>query len=148
MLYVLIAILLFGILIFVHELGHFLTARLFGVTVIEFAIGMGPKIISKVSKKSGTRYSLRLFPIGGFCSMDGEDKESENDGSFSSKPVWQRIIITAAGSLSNILIGIIVMTIITACSTRVSTTIGSFDEGAVSNSVLEIGDEIEGRIVL
>jgi regulator of sigma E protease len=142
MVYVLIAILLFGVLIFVHELGHFLTARMFGVTVHEFAIGMGPKIISKVSKKSGTRYSLRLLPIGGFCSMEGEDKESEDEGSFSKKPVWQRIIITAAGSISNILIGIIVMTIVTAGTMRISTTIGSFDEGAVSNSVLEVGDEI------
>ena len=70
-LYILLAIFIFGLLILVHELGHFITARLFKVTVKEFSIGMGPKIVSHVSKKSGIRYSLRIFPIGGFVSMAG-----------------------------------------------------------------------------
>ena len=73
MLYVLLAILLFGILIFIHELGHYIFARIFGVTVNEFSIGMGPKLISVKSKKTGIAYSLRLLPIGGFVSMAGED---------------------------------------------------------------------------
>ena len=72
-LYILLALLIFGILIFIHELGHFIVARLFGVKILEFSIGMGPKIISHKSKKSGTAYSLRLFPIGGYVSMYGED---------------------------------------------------------------------------
>ena len=142
MLYVLLAILLFGILIFIHELGHYLTARLFKVKINEFAIGMGPKIISKKSKKTGIAYSLRLLPIGGFVSMEGEDSESEDEGAFGKKPVWQRIIITAAGSLSNILLGIIVMAIITANTTLVSTTVRDFAEGAVSSEMLEAGDKI------
>ena len=71
--YVILAILIFGFLIFIHELGHFLVARMCGVHVLEFAIGMGPKILSKKSKKSGTVYSLRLFPLGGFVSMLGEN---------------------------------------------------------------------------
>ena len=71
--YIIAAILIFGLLIFIHEGGHFLFARLFKVTVNEFSIGMGPKLISKKSKKSGIAYSLRAFPIGGFVSMAGED---------------------------------------------------------------------------
>ncbi|MBQ1261508.1 MAG: site-2 protease family protein, partial [Clostridia bacterium] len=71
--YILLAIFIFGALIFIHELGHFLMARRCGVTVLEFAIGMGPRILSKKSAKSGTVYSLRLLPIGGFVSMLGED---------------------------------------------------------------------------
>ena len=88
MLYVLLAILLFGILIFIHELGHYIFARIFGVTVNEFSIGMGPKLISVKSKKTGIAYSLRLLPIGGFVSMAGEDEESEDPNSINRKPVW------------------------------------------------------------
>jgi len=142
MLYVLLAILLFGVLIIIHELGHFLTARLFNVTVNEFSIGMGPKILSKKSRKSGTAYSLRLFPIGGYVSMEGEDEKSENDGAFCKKPVWQRMIITAAGSASNLLIGIIVMTILCSSTQLISNTIGDFQEDAVSTEFLEVGDKI------
>ena len=142
MLYVLLAILLFGILILIHELGHFIAARIFGVTVNEFSIGMGPKIISKKSKKSGTAYSLRLLPIGGFVSMEGEDDASESDGAFCNKPVWQRMIITAAGSVSNIVLGFLVMAIITVNSTLVSTTVAEFDKGATSSSQLFVGDKI------
>lgn len=71
--YILLALLIFGFLIFIHELGHFLAARACGVGILEFSIGMGPKILSKKSKKSGTLYSLRLFPIGGYVSMLGEN---------------------------------------------------------------------------
>ena len=85
-LYILIAILLFGLLIFVHELGHFLVARWCGVQINEFAIGMGPKIFSKVSKKTGTRYSLRAFPIGGYVSMLGEDESPESRKYKDQKP--------------------------------------------------------------
>ena len=72
-LYILYAILIFGLLIFIHELGHFIVARLCGVKVLEFAIGMGPKLFSWVGRKNGTRYALRLFPIGGFVNMLGEN---------------------------------------------------------------------------
>lgn len=140
--YVLLAILLFGILIFIHELGHYLTARLFKVKINEFSIGMGPKLISKKSEKTGTSYSLRLLPIGGFVSMEGEDAESEDDGAFGKKPVWQRIIITAAGSVSNILLGFLVMAIITANTTLTSTTVSGFAANAISSESLEVGDKI------
>ena len=87
---IIFAILLFSFLIFIHEFGHYITARLCGVTVREFALGMGPQIFSRVSKKSGIRYSIRLFLIGGYVSMDGEDEENESENSLNKKPVWQR----------------------------------------------------------
>lgn len=112
MISILYAILLFGFLIFIHECGHFLFARLFHVTVKEFSLGMGPKLVSRTSKKSGIRYSWRLFPVGGFVSMAGEDEDSEDPNALFRKPVWQRMIITAAGGVVNILFGILVMAIL------------------------------------
>ena len=84
--YILIAILMFGILIAVHEFGHFIAAKAMGVKVNEFAIGMGPALISKL--KGETLYSLRAFPIGGFCAMEGEEDASDDPRSFHSKPAW------------------------------------------------------------
>ena len=112
----LITVVVFGVLIFVHELGHFIAARIFGVRINEFAIGMGPKLFSYRGKKSGTLYSLRLLPIGGYNSMEGEDGEESGvergEDSFCSKPVWQRMIIIVSGALMNILLGFIIMTFI------------------------------------
>lgn len=142
-LYILIAILLFGFLIFIHELGHFICARIFKVTVNEFALGMGPKIFSVKSKKSGTAYSLRLFPVGGFVSMLGEDETSEEEGSLNKKPVWQRMIITAAGAFMNLLTGVIVMSIIVLSMPGLGgTTVAEFEKNASSVDYLEKGDEI------
>jgi regulator of sigma E protease len=147
-LYILIAIFMFGALIFVHELGHFLTARLFHVTIYEFALGMGPKLISKKSAKSGTAYSLRLLPVGGFVSMAGEDEESDDEGALNKKPVWQRLIITAAGSFMNLLVGFLVMLILVSSAKNIgSTVVGDFRDGATSQQTentegLAVGDEI------
>lgn len=107
---VLVAILFFGIIIMVHEAGHFTFAKLFGVKVNEFSLGMGPKILSR--KKGDTAYSWRLFPIGGFVSMEGEDEDSDDDRAFNKKPCWQRIIIVAAGAIINILLGLIIICIL------------------------------------
>lgn len=138
---IIIAIFVFGLLIFIHEMGHFLAARLCNVTVTEFAIGMGPKLLSRVSKKTGTRYSIRAFPFGGFTSMAGEDEESDDPNAFSAKPIWQRFFITAAGSLSNITIGILLMTLLVIFSgTLASTTIYQFvgfEEGTTAQSKAE-----------
>lgn len=132
-------------MILVHELGHFLTARLFNTTVNEFAIGMGPKLISKRSKKSGILYSLRAFPIGGFVSMAGEDEESDDVNALNRKPVWQRMVITAAGAAMNLIIGFILMTVVVITSTSIGgTTILRFaeDNALSEQSGLMIGDEI------
>lgn len=141
---ILFAILIFGFLIFIHELGHYLFARKFNVEIEEFSIGMGPKIFSRVSKKTGILYSLRLFPIGGYVSMNGEDSESESENAFGNKPVWQRMIITAAGGVINIIVGIIIMCIFVACSPQLgSTVVADFDEDALSVQYgLEVNDQI------
>ncbi|MBQ5356579.1 MAG: site-2 protease family protein [Clostridia bacterium] len=145
---ILLALLIFGFLIFIHELGHYLAARSFGVKILEFSIGMGPKLLRRVSEKTGIAYSLRAFPIGGFVSMEGEDDESADENSFRRKPVWQRIIVTAAGAAMNLLVGVLVMGILMASEPILpSTVIGAFvpDENGVcyaESAGLQIGDEI------
>ncbi|MBQ8746644.1 MAG: site-2 protease family protein [Clostridia bacterium] len=143
-LYVILAILIFGLLILIHEGGHFLFARLFKVTVNEFSIGMGPAIFSRKSKKSGILYSLRIVPFGGYVSMAGEDEESEDENAFYKKPVWQRFVITAAGAAMNILAGVLVMTIlVSTVMTLGSTEIHSFQEENLSaQSGLAVGDRV------
>ena len=153
-LYILLAVGIFGALILIHEFGHYLTARLCGVTVREFALGMGPLIFSRVSKKSGIRYSIRLFLIGGYVSMDGEDGDSENPNAFCNKNVWQRILIIVAGAGMNILLGFIAMFILTT-STVVATegallptnVIAEFDENATSNQAGEHGLMVGDRVM-
>lgn len=127
-----------------HELGHFLTARLFDVHIEEFSIGMGPKIFSKKSKKTDITYSLRLLPIGGFVAMVGEDDESDDDRSFGAKPVWQRMIISAAGSVMNLLCGFLLsFAMVVSSSALGGTVIAQFDDNAVSQSYgLKVGDEV------
>lgn len=143
MLYFLLIVLVFGVLIFIHEFGHFMAARLCGVAVKEFAVGMGPTIFSWKSKKYDTKYGLRLFPIGGFVSMVGEDEESEEENAFCNKKVWKRIVIVLAGPIMNLLLGFLLMTVIVFSQGNLaSTTIAKFEEGAVSSQKLQVGDEI------
>ena len=142
---ILVALLSFSLLILIHEGGHFFFARRFGVPVKEFSIGMGPKLISRKSKKYDTVYSIRLLPIGGFVSMVGEDEESSDENALSNKPVWQRMIITVAGSAMNVLVGLLAMFILllSASQDLVSTTVAEFREGATSaQSGLQVDDTI------
>ncbi len=108
--YIIIAILAFGIIIAVHEGGHFAAAKLLGVKVNEFAIGMGPALLKKQGKE--TLYSLRLLPIGGYCAMEGEDEQSPDPRAFTSAKWWKRIIILCAGSFMNFVLGLVVITCI------------------------------------
>lgn len=105
--YVLFGILMFGVLIAVHELGHFSAAKLLGVKVNEFSIGMGPAIIQK--QRGETVYSLRCIPIGGFCAMEGEDEETGDPRAFTSQAPWKRAIILVAGSFMNFLLGFLIV---------------------------------------
>ncbi len=100
-----IALLLFGVIILIHELGHFLLAKKNGVVVHEFSIGMGPKLYGK--EKNGTLYSIRALPIGGYVSMEGEDEESNKPGSFSEKSILQRASVIFAGPLFNFILAIL-----------------------------------------
>lgn len=104
---VIFAILLFSLLIFVHELGHFTTAKAFGVQVNEFSMFMGPAIWKK--QVGETLYSLRCIPFGGFCAMEGEDGDSDNPRAFSAAAWWKRVIILVAGAAMNFIAGIILL---------------------------------------
>lgn len=110
LLYIIIGVVLFGLLIAVHEAGHFLTAKLLDVQVNEFSIGMGPGLFSK--QKGETLYSLRLFPVGGYCAMEGEDGENANPRSFAAKALWKKLIILVAGSAANFLAGFLIVVIL------------------------------------
>ena len=126
--YILFAILIFGFLIFIHELGHFLTAKALDVQVNEFSICMGPAILKK--QKGETLYSLRCIPVGGYCAMEGEDEESDNPRAFTSKVWWKRLIILAAGSFMNFLTGLVVLALIYSCVSGFSTAkISGFFDG-------------------
>lgn len=139
---IVIAILLFELIIFFHEGGHFISAKLSGVKVNEFALGMGPKIFS--FKKGETQYSLRLFPIGGFCAMEGEDEESDEPRAFNNAKIWKRMIIVVAGAVMNILLGLIFMLFfVMQADVFSSTTIDVFEPNSYSaNCGLQEGDKI------
>lgn len=104
---VIAAVVVFLLLVLVHEFGHFVVAKLCGVTVHEFAIGMGPLIFKKEHK--GTVYSLRCIPIGGYCALEGEDTESDDPGAFGNKSPLKRILILVAGAVMNLLLGFVLM---------------------------------------
>jgi regulator of sigma E protease len=140
---ILIAVLFFGVIIFIHEFGHFIFAKLFGVKVNEFAIGMGPTIFKKQGKE--TKYALRLFPIGGFVSMEGEEEESEDSRAFCNQKTWKRMIIIAAGATFNLILGVIVCFFLVGSEDLAGTNeILKFYDTAVSNQVggLQEGDKI------
>ena len=138
----LVAILLFGVIIAIHEFGHFFFAKLFKVKVNEFALGMGPAIFKK--KIGETQYALRLLPIGGFVSMEGEDSESDDEGAFNKKKPYQRFIIVAAGAILNLILGVIVVSVCLSMQDLVGTReVHSFHENAISCEYgLKAGDEI------
>lgn len=113
--FILAAILTFGVLIAVHELGHFVAAKLCGVKVNEFSIGMGPLVWQK--RKGETEYSLRALPIGGFCAMEGEDEDTGDSRSFVRQGFWKKFIILAAGSLMNFITGVVILLVLYAGAT-------------------------------
>ncbi len=140
---VLFAILLFSILIFIHELGHFVAAKLSGVQVNEFSMFMGPILWKK--QVGETLYSLRLIPIGGFCAMEGEDEDTDNPRSFQKAAWWKRLIILVAGAAMNFLVGIVLMFIVyLPAQTVVEPVIASFEEFATLDGAdgLQVGDRI------
>lgn len=126
--YIIIAILMFGVLIALHEFGHFITAKLLGVRINEFSIGMGPLLWSQ--KRGETQYSLRAIPMGGFCAMEGEDDDSDDPRAFSNKPAWKKFIILVAGSFMNFLTGLVLLILIFGQATAfVTPVIADFIEG-------------------
>jgi len=136
------AILLFSVLIFVHEFGHFIAAKLSGVQVNEFAIFMGPALVKW--RRGETDYSIRCIPIGGFCAMEGEDEDTDNPRSFQKAKWWKRLIILVAGSFMNLVAGVIIYGILFMPMDEIAVPeINSFTECCTFNTEdgLHVGDE-------
>ena len=133
---------LLGFLIFIHESGHFLIAKLFKVKVKEFAIGFGPIIWKKQGKE--TKYVLRLIPLGGFVNLLGEEEASDEEGSYSKAARWKKALILLAGGSVNIIFGILVYFILVAgMGNYISSTVDKTMENSVAQSVsLQTGDRI------
>lgn len=135
------AVILFVLLIFPHELGHFMAAKAVGVKVNEFAFGMGPAIFKKQGKE--TLYSIRLIPIGGFCAMEGEDEESDAEGAFNNKPGWAKILVLVAGSAMNVFIAIMFMSIMSGISGSITTVIDQISpDSPAYEAGMKTGDEL------
>ena len=135
------AIILFVLLIFPHELGHFVVAKAVGVKVNEFAFGMGPALFQK--ERGETLYSIRLIPIGGYCAMEGENEESDNPRSFNNKPGWAKISVLVAGAAMNLLIAVLALTIVSAVAGSATTTIDMVEEGGPAYVAgIDAGDKI------
>ena len=139
---ILLAIVAFGVLIAVHEGGHFLAAKACGVKVNEFSLGMGPKLLKKQGKE--TLYSLRAFPIGGFCAMEGEDEDTGDPRAFAAKSAWKRTVILLAGPLMNFLLGFVLILCIVGNANLREPVIASFVPGCPyeGEDGLLVGDKI------
>ena len=140
---ILIGVLLFELIIFIHEFGHFITAKKSGIKVNEFSLGMGPKIFS--FGKGETKYSLRVFPIGGFCAMEGEDEDSPEPRAFNNAKVWKRMIVIIAGAVMNIILGFVLMFVVVVQQDAYSSTeVQSFPATSFSSCTgLQSGDVIK-----
>lgn len=138
---IIVALLLFSLIVFIHELGHFLFAKRAGVKIHEFAIGMGPKIFSI---KRDVEYSVRLLPLGGFVSMEGEDGESNDPNSFGNKSMLQRASVLFAGPFFNIILTVILLIPVIM---HIGTPIPKFDKvmpnSPAQNAGIIVGDTIK-----
>lgn len=137
-----VAILLFLILIIIHEFGHFIAAKLLGVRVNEFAVGFGPKLFKW--GKGETKYAINLIPLGGYCAMEGEDENSNDSRAFCNKKPWRRFLIVVMGAVFNLILGLILVAFTLIPQNRfTTTTIDSFHENAVSSQYgLQENDKI------
>lgn len=142
MLTAIVTVIMFLVMISLHEFGHFITAKLMDFKILEYAIGFGPAIWK--SKKSEIQYSLRIVPFGGYCKFEGEDEDSLDKRAFSNQAVWKRIIVVAAGGVFNVILGFILfLVIISQTSPMVTNRVDSVVENSyISDAGLMSGDEI------
>lgn len=138
---IVVAILMFSLLVIIHEFGHFIFAIKGGITVEEFAIGMGPKIIGK--KIKGVQFSIRALPFGGYCKMLGEDEVVEDENSYSSKSIWTRFKVIFGGPLFNFILAFVAIIGYIALSGNLTTTVNYIaEESPAEKAGIEIGDQI------
>ncbi|MDE6025169.1 MAG: site-2 protease family protein [Lachnospiraceae bacterium] len=146
---ILLIVLVFGVIVFIHELGHFIFAKLNKIAVAEFSIGMGPAIFS--TTKKDTKYSLRILPIGGYCLMVGEDSESDDENAFGNKPVWARMLVVLAGPFFNFILAFLFSIILihfTGCDPAVIFEVQ--EGGAAELAGIKQGDtilELNGKTI-
>lgn len=142
---ILVAILVFGAVIFFHELGHFVMAKTGGIKVNEFALGMGPTLF-KITRGE-TVYALRLLPIGGFVSMEGEDEESEDDHSFQRASIGRRIMVIVAGAVMNLILGFLALVLLTASADHpiISRQVAKVESTTTGLQVDDVITKVNGR---
>ena len=139
--YFIMAILAFSLLIIIHELGHFTLAKLNGVKVHEFSLGMGPKLFGIKGKE--TEYLIKAFPIGGYVKMEGEESGSDDPRAFNKKTPWQKLSIVSAGAIMNIILAVVLFTIVGAATGKIVPVIGEVvDNGAAMKAGMQVGDKI------
>ena len=146
--YLLIVVLCLGFMIASHEFGHFITAKLFGVKVNEFSIGMGPTLLSKQGQE--TKYCFKLLPIGGYCAMEGENEATDDPRGFYNQKPWKKIVVLAAGSVTNFITGFVLIAVLLSTANGYATTrvAAMCDNAPVIEQGLCIGDyvrEVDGH---
>ncbi len=151
MLYIILALIMFGLLIAVHEFGHFAAAKLFGIQVNEFSIGMGPALLKK--QKGDTLYSLRLFPVGGYCAMEGEDDDSDDPRAFGNAAKWKQAVVLVAGAFMNFLTGLLIILCLYAGveGFRIPVYSGPLEGYGIEDCGLQPGDRflsVDGHAIL
>ena len=148
---ILFAILLFSLLVFIHELGHFVAAKLSGVQVNEFSIFMGPALVKW--ERGDTLYAIRCIPFGGYCAMEGEDGNSDNPRAFARAAWWKRLIILVAGAFMNFVMGLVLLTVVyLPAQQMIVPEIALIEEGCLlaGEDGLQVGDRflsVDGRKV-
>ena len=146
---IVVAILALSLIIIVHELGHFIAAKAVGIKVLEFALFMGPRLVS--FKRKGTIYSIRAIPIGGFVAMEGEEKDVDSETSYSRMPAWKKIVAVGAGPAANFIFALLVLFILFLSSGYALDGNTVIDEGTVAYEAgIRSGDRIvslDGRRV-
>lgn len=144
--YILLAILVLLVMITVHELGHYLAGKIFGFGIEEFAIGFGPKLFQRKNKKTGEIFSVRLFPVGGFCAFKGEDKEDADPTAFNNRKPWQRIIVLISGAFMNYLLALLI--IATTFFSYGQTMLMTFKTEHTENPIYTAENSFEDRDVI
>ncbi|MDY3928412.1 MAG: site-2 protease family protein [Clostridia bacterium] len=149
MLTAVVTVLIFLVMISLHEFGHFIMAKASGVSVLEFAVGMGPAIFKKQGKE--TLYSIRIFPIGGYCKLDGEDGGTDNPRAFCNQKLWKRFLVVSAGAVLNIILGFVLVVIMVSVQPHsegqpnmISTPVidSLVDNSHISETGIQPGDRI------
>ena len=146
--YIFVAILVLLFMVTVHELGHYVAGKLLNFKINEFAIGFGPSIYKRTSKKTGEIFSLRIIPLGGYCAFEGEDEEQDNPRSFNNQKPWKRIIVLLAGVTMNFIFSLLIAIIVFASVGMYFPAVSEVSPDSAETTVLEDLKLKQGDIIL